>query len=280
MDIDLLKRAITALREYGYKRLYFMGGEPLLHPCFREAFVAAQNNFSETVVFTNGTVSTPDNIQPRKEDRIVYNFTFSSDDSFKKNLFSASKIFNRITFNLLIKEDTEMHDLKKRLKSLLTDIHSRKDPLYKYFFSVSLDCLADIQAHKDILNEKLVDLILFLNALRLQVRRDHNLPLCFMGPRLRLITKKTGLFENNFCRIKDGGLLDASFNVGLCEVFSKPTGNFFDKTGEAISKSGLDKLIKKAYRNGRATIREKICKTCAMWEKNCNGTCFFKARKL
>ena len=67
ITLDDFKIAVDRIVDYGIKRIHFIGGEPLIHPNFWEMMMYALPKFEFSVLFTNGSLLTSQNVQELKK---------------------------------------------------------------------------------------------------------------------------------------------------------------------------------------------------------------------
>lgn len=276
MDVAKLIGLLGVLKEWGYKRIAIMGGEPLLHSGFSKVFSMAQKKIPGVAVFTNGTVPIPEDIRPRTNDAFIFNFLFAKNKVFLGNLrqIIEKKWLNRISMEVVVRSSSNIQAMKKNM-SAVNRLFSKRDlSLPRPFFTFSFDCTANIFADKQRLNEMMIELLLFARSQGMSIGSDHNPPYCFVGQKLRRIAKALRIFRTYKCSLRSAGLITSDFGIQFCGVYPRSIGNLYKKDGSVIEFSTLVRRLKRVHKLKLEERRQEMCRECRYWKKECNGACF------
>jgi MoaA/NifB/PqqE/SkfB family radical SAM enzyme len=265
---EKLLKTMKEFSFWGLKRISFSGGEPLLHPDFFFIYNQAQILFEEVRVSTNGTIPLQGELVARQSDVFIFNFKFSKDENFIRNLHLLNNKTNpKILFNILIEKDTNIPLYKEQIL-LLKNIN-----LKRILFSLSFDSKKNINQEKEILNEKTFEIVNFIYNNRQNCILHQRVPYCFLLPKLKELLKiKTPQGYSLECL----GMLDHNFNIYPCPQHhqEKNPKNMFSKN-DIISLGGYEKEIKRFYDLKNKETENLKCQSCEYYKKGiCNTGCF------
>ena len=236
--------------------LKIMGGEPTLHTDFVKIIEIAQKYFDYIVIFSNGITDSIKNIRLRKNDIIVYNFTFNKFFSREKMFF---EIGGKRTFEVQIKSSTNEKELVERIIEL-----AKTDSIK---ISLTLDCTANIFEEKSVVLPKLKYLEKELAAAELTFSYDHMIPLCYLY--------KTGLHVTNscMCTIFTAGLIGSDLSLKFCNQHPTTLVSL-KQNGRFIPWNIVENYLQKAFYEIRGKALNVYCLNCVFFNKKCNGGCW------
>lgn len=283
IDTGLYLKALDTLFEWGYTRLSFLGGEPLLHPDFSLIYKKTQEKINEIRTFTNGTVLARGSIHAREKDSMAYNFFFVRHPLFVKNVLRAmlEQGFRRVIMNVILNERSNITSIKDDVLYFKEKLYTpaRKKEITPVFV-VSIDSTCDIIKNKSQLSLGFAYLVSFLNECGFPIEIWQRFPSCFLAEGIAKFLKESGNHFGTLCTIDCMGLLDVDFNLqpcGVLNVLSRKRGhepvNFFQQNGSPISFVSFDREIAKIY-NEKVKIRSGACGSCMKWGSTCNMGCF------
>ncbi len=257
IDIDVFCSLCEYLSKNHIDRLKIMGGEPTIHSAFEELVSIAQSYFVSVVIFTNAINERILNIKPRVNDTIVYNFNFiSSRFDCNKFLFSLP---GRRRLEVQISSKTNIDNVINRL-FLFRDYPNLQ-------INLTLDCMEDIFNKKQILEQKLNALSIFITReLNKSFFIDHKIPICFFGTNAHS--------HKSFCSLDCAGLIDSSLRLRYCNQYELPLCNILDKDGNYISFENVKSELEKGYNLKLDYLADNKCKDCSYFPHMCNGGCF------
>lgn len=248
------------LRANKITQVKIMGGEPTVHPDFVEIIETAQTYFDRVTIFTNGLLHEKlDSIYLRENDAVVYNFTFSKAYTAQALLLKQP---GYRSLEVQIKKDSNI----SMICSELTRIYELADHR-SVGISFTLDCTSNILAEKKELIPKIKALVDFASANNYPYSFDHAMPFCF------LFQSGLSIGNNSFCQLYDTGLIDADFNLRMCNQFSK-TLIRIRQQNKFIPWQILCNHIQKAYFETQNTCLNKVCQECVFYDQLCNGGCW------
>ena len=77
MSFEMFRQICDLFSENGIGHIKIMGGEPTLHPEFKDFVAYSQTKFAHIHLFTNGVTNKLQQLNLREGDSIVYNFRFA-----------------------------------------------------------------------------------------------------------------------------------------------------------------------------------------------------------
>ena len=167
MDLFHFEEICKFFSQKGIERIKIMGGEPTVHPDFITIATMAQDYFSSVSIFTNAVNNKIVKFEPRKNDSIVYNFSFYKLWNIEKFLLHKP---GRRAFEIQIKPTTDVDKIMMYISSL---------DLFSIIIVLTLDCTSNIFDQRSVVVEKIKTLQNFLIDGGYQMSMDHRLPLCF-----------------------------------------------------------------------------------------------------
>lgn len=265
IDLNKFEQLCAFFKENTVSHIKIMGGEPTLHPFFAEITSIAQNYFERVIVFSNGTCDSLRSFKPRCKDSINLNFLFSSrwSESFLCHHKNCAHVFE-----IMVNSKTNVDLVKKEI----TRIWNIKPS--DCCFSLTLDCTANIFRDRTILTEKLLKIYDYCKNLKSEVIFDHSLPLCFVyGTRIPI--RQKGAFCDTTCACS----VDANCNLFYCNQYPGKKLLIFSNGG-IIPFEIIENHLKQQYYKNQMIALEKICCSCPLYEKNCNGGCYISSPNI
>ena len=256
----------------GIKSLKIMGGEPTIHPNFKELYKEAQLRFNNVALFTNALNDMVLNITPRKDDSVIYNFVFINDNFlYDKLLPQNNSGFPRV-FEIVIDHSTNMDALKDKI-DMVADKCNQLGVL-SFCFQLTINCMVNIFAYRDSINNKMKSLLIFLlNKYPKHYSFDHTVPLCFWDDEVISFMESNGIdYFKKTCRGKDFGLIDANLNLLHCNQYPVVLTSMI-KNGHFISFDRVMDLLKESNEGKKERNFYKMCSTCKYFPKQCTGGC-------
>ena len=262
MDMDEYRQLIDYLSGNGISFLKIMGGEPTVHPHFEEAVRLAQDKFAGMSVFTNALNERIKNIKLRKGDLIIYNYSFF-DQAFDLDKMLLDEPGYKI-LEVQISSATDTDDLTASLGYLF--LHITDD---RVKISLTLDCMEDIYARRDLIIEKwnLIANFILKDLHKLFVF-DHSIPWCFFEN-----TDMKIRHEIRQCNIHCAGLITADFWLQHCNQYQKKEIRLKTENG-FIPYEQLLHSLRQMNEEKIQINKEKACSKCANFLIKCNGGCF------
>ena len=263
MDIEHFRKICDYFSSKGVKRIKIMGGEPTIHPEFKELMIIAQEYFQQVFLFTNAINDGIFNFNPRESDSIIYNFTFHK--LWDNSKFLMDKMGKR-AFEIQIRNNTNIDEVILYLKNINScDIYS----------VITLDCTSNIFDHRAILIEKINRLQEFLVKNECNNSMDHRIPLCF------LYNSNIVVPTLNFsvCSLECSSLIDAGYNLRFCNQSSEILLNIF-QNNDIVPFQIIENALTKEFYNRQLKNLNKICSSCVFYGRKCNGGCFINNEKI
>lgn len=253
-----------------------MGGEPLLHENFYEAYQIVQKKFPSVSLFTNGTIPFQPFMRTRAKDGVAFNASFGHEKVFQKNIEFLLREDQEcsISFEIVVSSNANPAKIKERIEVISEILQSRKGKKRRGRFNFTFDCTENILAYREQLNEMMVDLLCFASLRGMNVGYDHSVPYCFLGSKLKILSKKNHIFNSSWCSIKTAGLIDAGFNIRYCAVYPRLLGNMFHKNGNIVTAGEFLRMVDDAYKSKLIETNKRLCRGCKEWLIGCNGACY------
>jgi radical SAM protein with 4Fe4S-binding SPASM domain len=249
-----------------------MGGEPTLHPEFKEIYSSLMYHYSSIKLFTNALNDEITKLKPRRNDLIVYNFSLVN-KSFPSGKFIPERKFKR-AFETMVACDTNIDELKRKIEVIV-------NRLSKLFidsftgFALTLNLTENIDSNRIMLNSKLEEIVNFLNDINIGYWYDHRPPICFFEPRIeKLILNNPGGFARHcLCTPDDSFNVYSDFTLYYCNQFPLRIGNVF-RGDDIMDLSEIKEKLIHAHTIKLMTNYLAGCKDCEHWLKMCNGGCW------
>lgn len=244
----------------GVQHIKIMGGEPTIHTDFSRMVEYAQQKFQYVHIFTNSINDNITEVNLRENDSIIYNFNFSKCITLSKLL--PNSLGNR-ALEIQISTST---DEEKILPEILRIYKLQPQ---RVTCVLTLDCTENIFIYKDVLIKKYKRIWDFCEQNSIPLYQDHKIPLCWIyGTQIPIIHDKKSI-----CSIDCAGLIDASGNLKHCNQHPNELVNIYD--GENLLPYDIIcNYLKLAHNKIEQVALEKICITCVLYGRNCNGGCF------
>jgi len=260
MDIDKFEELCNFFSENRYQLLKIMGGEPTLHPQFKNIMLIAQKYFQQVNLFTNGMSDSLLEFQPRETDGIVYNFKFNR--ALNNNKLLLNKQGKR-SFEIQVTKETNC-------EKLITDLmRIYKMSNYTIYLNLTLDCTTDIFTEKSTVIPMYEYIWNKCNEIGFEMRQDHIVPLCYAtGSQIRIPQ------GGAMCNIECAGLIDASYNIRFCNQYSSILSNLYLPTGKLLDIHTYENILSEYFNHIQEKTKAKGCDNCPMYNKYCNGGCF------
>lgn len=159
MSMEDFYDTVAKLKRFGIRKIQLIGGEPTIHPNYKQMVIHSAKNFDDVEVFSNGVYINEALIEIYKKYNIHFAFSFYSDieEEYEK-VTGIKNSFKRITNTIKL---LELNGIKHRLESVrmkgvqyseqfLSDLQ-RKPDLPWLVGSASLELF-----DKEMLNEKYI----------------------------------------------------------------------------------------------------------------------------
>lgn len=260
MPVEKFALLCKYLSKNGITHLKLMGGEPTVHKDFEKIIQIAQENFKGITIFTNGINGRIENIEPRENDGITFNFLFNKNFS-RQTLFLNKE--GRRTFQVQVLNDCNEIELADRIVELVNLDKERIG------VALSLDCTSNIFKNRAILVNKLSVIEKILIEDNINFHYDNKIPLCFLeGTNLHV--KNDGM-----CAVDISGLIDSDLTLRYCNQNAEKNLKLYDSEKKRFVKWEmlLNHLFKISY-SLRQKALDKICLNCRLFNRNCNGGCW------
>ncbi len=260
MSFEMFRQICDLFSENGIGHIKIMGGEPTLHPEFKDFVAYSQTKFAHIHLFTNGVTNKLQQLNLREGDSIVYNFRFADSLNEEKLLLrQPGKRAIEIQINASANPEKIIKDIQ-RVSSIDAN---------RIVNVLTLDCTANIFLCKDEFVRKYVSIWKYCLAHNYKLYQDHKIPLCWLyGTDIPLIYD-----TESKCKIECSGLIDASGYLKYCNQYQEPLIQIFDN-GKIIPYDIILNYLKQAHYKIQHDVLSKICKSCILYDKNCNGGCF------
>lgn len=257
IDINTYIRLCEFLSSNKIRRIRIMGGEPTVHSSFEEIIKISQSYFESIIIFTNAINNRIENIHPRSDDAIVYNFRFISPRiDMKKFLLNYP---GRRKLEVQIGSKTNIESIISKLL-FFNNIPNLK-------INLTLDCMENVFDNKKVLEEKFTVVSDFIkNNLGTDYVIDHIIPSCLFGEKIKT--------PDALCSINCAGLIDSSLRLRYCNQYSEPLGNILDSRGSFISYDEILSKLKIGYDSKITLLKKSECNDCNCFLQKCNGGCF------
>lgn len=260
------------LKDMGCISLIITGGEPLLHPDFKEIYTYAKNKGFLITLFTNGSLLNDDIVSVLKENKptMVEISLYGIDDSSYLNLTGACVNFENIVKNI---KKLQNSNIRVRLKTVL--LKQTKDNLTKMkelAYTLNVDFRWDyyvinsINDNNDIISKTILtkeDILSFI----LKDKQKYNL---FKNTLFSSFDENDYLYK---CGAgKDSIYIDRDFFLSICVIAREPhydlkKGNLVDGI-EFIRKYGKQKMPE--HSPCRKCQNINICRYCPSKNKLAN----------
>ena len=258
--IDFLR--FKAIAQYfienNVSRIRIMGGEPTIHPEFREIVSYSQTLFSRVTVFTNGLNNSILDFLPRESDSINYNSRFVH--IIPKEHLLLDKPGSRI-LSIVISCQLNEHEMTSTISRINEQIQNLK-------VSLTLDCTVNIFKYRLNLLDKFNIIYDFCISHQIEVIVDHGLPICFLY-NSQIPSSK----DFSKCSENCAGLIDANCNLRFCNQISSESFSLFE--GDRIKPFKLiNNWLQLAFYQKQTMVLRKICVECPFYGDLCNGGCY------
>ena len=151
MDIDVFEKICIYFQNNGITNIKIMGGEPTIHPDFRQITKIAQRHFKTVSIFTNAINDGILNFSPRDTDSVIYNFKFAKILNREKLLLDSD---GRRSLEIQISSTTNIHKLKEDISRII-EICGGTDVLNP---CLTLDCTENIFEYRQTIVDKYEDI--------------------------------------------------------------------------------------------------------------------------
>ena len=259
MDLKKFYQLCQYFAQNSFDKIAIMGGEPTIHPDFIHIMHTAQHYFRYVYLFTNALEKeTLMQYTPRKEDVIIYNFHYSY------ALDEQNLLLDRLGERILDIVIDDYTDIEKTINEIFRVATYDKNNL-KIRLVINSSC--NIFKQKEFIVKN-------VNEIYDRIKRDKdihisfecNAPLCFtVGSSLPPFQ------QNTFCH-SNSVLIDSSYNVRFCNLFTTPLINMFQED-KIIPLTILSNYVEMSYLRLRLNCLDKICKDCLLYNVQCNGKC-------
>lgn len=277
MDEKKLKILIDFLLSDNFANLKLLGGEPTIHPNFKELYPYFQSKFERVTLFTNALNDSIKQITPRANDYITYNGYFIN-KHFNTDKFLPENPYPFLrTIQNVINTSFNFDQFKER--ALLVRDYFKKIGLEKHYtMALSLDCTEDIFTNAEKLNNIFIDIINFMAQNGVRVTTHRNAPVCFfVNPELLRVRKfyNNRIFPSHICDVSYGqAIIDTDFNLKYCDRMPKILGNVFRNDFDTIEFEEFKMMMYQGYLWKMKDNYTLKCKNCKLWGKECNGGCY------
>ena len=260
MEVGKVQILCEYFKQNKFDKIAIMGGEPTIHPQFLQIMEIAQQNFESVYLFTNA-IEENKLIQysPRESDAIIYNFHFG-------NLLSEKKLL--------------LNKLGKRVLDVVIDEHTNIDKIVSNIINVANYGISKIKVQLVINNSCNIfkykkEIINNVNALYNEVSKIDGINLAFECNAPRCFTEGETLppFNPNTICSPRSVLIDGSYNLRFCNLYSDTLINMFQDSNKLIPFAILKNYVSLAYSELRSKCLNKICKDCLFYNSQCNGKC-------
>lgn len=259
MELDQFQQLCLYFKQNQFDKIAIMGGEPTIHPHFLQIMEIAQEHFKSVYLFTNA-IEERLLIQytPREYDAIVYNSQFAQ--ILSENKLLLDKPGARI-LDVVIDANTDTSDIIKNISRIV------KYNTEKIRVQLVINNVCNIFTQKS-------NIIKNINAIYNKVSQIDNVKISFECNAPPCFTEGESLppFKQNTICSPRSILIDGTYNVRFCNLYSQPLINMFQDE-KLISFSILKNYIEMAYTNLRVECLNKICKDCLFYGSQCNGKC-------
>lgn len=260
MDIAKFEELCDFFSANGYVLLKVMGGEPTLHPQFKEMIEIAQSRFSQVNLFTNGISNALLDFTPRDTDNVIYNFKFCRVLNPEKLLLNRpGKRSLEIQVAINMDSDRLLNDILR-----VSNFSNRKLNLF-----LTLDCKANIFKEGENVVPIYEKIWKTCTEMGLEIGQDHIAPLCYVSGS-KIPIPQSGAK----CHVDCAGLIDASYNIRFCNQYSDCLANVFSNNGRLITIQEYEALLSQKFFQIQNLTKSKGCISCPMYKVYCNGGCF------
>lgn len=258
MDLPRFKVLAQYFHDNNVCRIRIMGGEPTIHPNFRQIVEFSQTMFSRVTIFTNGLNSNLLEFSPRESDSINYNARFVR--IIPKEHFMSDKQGSRI-LSIVIYRQLNTYEMICTIAKINEYVQNLK-------VSLTFDCTINIFKYRSVLLDKFNILYDFCILHQIEVIIDHGLPVCFLYR-----SKVPSCKGFSICSERCAGLIDANFNLRFCNQISSDTFALFEG-GKIKPFKLLNNWLKFIFYQKQVTVLSKICVECPFYGNICNGGCY------
>lgn len=264
MDKNMLFELLDFLYANGCDMVRLMGGEPTLHPNFKEIAQRCQDLFTKVIVLSNALSSVIKDFNPRANDGIIYNFNTIERTFDKSKLLLSYPGFRYLS--IVISRTSNVGNIIDKLNNIFDN-----DELSGGVeLNISMDLCDNIFDKTDIIRDKIDQLYLECkkNNWHCNFRFDGELVILYPEC-MKDIQPIPGGAKKKMCSRVQPGFVDADFNFRFCHAFPVKIGHFDGNTswGEMCE-------IAKRYTTERIKLTSNRCKNCPEHSVNCDGTCF------
>lgn len=248
----------------GCKIVRLMGGEPTLHPDFKEIAQRCQDLFSKVVVLSNALSDAIREFHPRENDGIIYNFNTMGVNFDISKLLCDCPGFRY--FSIVISRSSDVDNIIDRLNAIFTN----KGLTKRIEINISIDLCDNIFDKTDVIRNKIDKLYLVCkeNNWHCNFRFDGELVILYPEC-MHDIQPIPGGAKKKMCSRTEPGFVDADFNFRFCHAFPVKIMKFDSNTSwKEMCK------IASIYTIERINLTRNRCKGCTEHSRNCDGTCF------
>lgn len=263
MSLETFERLCVYLKEEGkIAKLKIMGGEPTVHPHFKECIEFAQTQFDSVHIFTNAINDKIEHIRLREQDSVIYNVSCLPMNVVRSRFLLDQK-GNRM-FETQLSSDADVD----RIKKVLTHVR-QMIPNDRMYIALTLNCVENIFEKRDRIIAIWNDVSEFVsNELGIQHQIDHNIPYCFfVGSNMKIKTR------DSLCRIECSGLITPSLQLQYCNQSADVLADV-KSDDRFLPFSILENRLIEHYYQKMLNNLNKICRNCVLFSKKCNGGCF------
>lgn len=258
IDVKTFNNLCLYLKRNGIKKIKILGGEPTVHPEFKEIIRLAQRHFEYLGIFTNGLIDCFYDIEFRDTDSLIFNFKFI--DIQNPRVYHFEKKGTRV-LEIQVTKDSNPNEIIDRIQRFSNE--EKK----KLLCNLTLDCKSNIFKERSIILPKLHILESEFKKQNTMFSYDHKIPLCYLY--------KSGIHVHNLgiCNKTSAGIIDSSLNLRFCLQNTEILIPLI-RGNEFIPWKIIENNLEKKYLELRQTSLEKICSSCIFYGDKCNGGCW------
>lgn len=264
MDKRKLFYLLEFLSEHGCNIVRLMGGEPTLHPDFREITQRCQDLFAKVVILSNALSGVVKDFHPRENDGIIYNLNTIPKTFDKSKFLLESPGFRYLS--IVISRQSNIENIIDKLDTIFKNVELSN----RLELNISIDLCDNIFDKTDLIRNQIDKLYLICkkNNWHCNFRFDGELVILYPEC-MQDIQPIPGGAKKKMCSRTEPGFVDADFNFRFCHAFPVKIKQFNSET----SWEELCEIARK-YTGERINLTRNRCKGCIEHSNKCDGTCF------
>jgi len=248
----------------GYTQIRIMGGEPTIHPDFKDVVRIAQLDFPHVVVMTNGRSRALSGFAPRDTDRIVYNLN-ALPKTIGGDMLKVCEAGDRM-FSVVFSKDADVDELVAKARRIALSLGL----LDRAIFDVVIDLTEDLFVTRTGLQSKIRRFYDRCSAdgIRMSIVSQNELAMLYPSCFSEYVSDVIGTAPRKICNRSTPGHIDANLYWRFCHAFPIRLGKWKESSWRQVCERAAQCC------QDRLEITRSRCGACSSYREKCDGGCF------